>query len=625
MHSQPAARQLFLLSGALLAVMVFNLASPASAQSAATAHLNTPELASFPQISFTLTVHDPNGNFIPDLSSENVRVVEDDTAKPVDSLTYLEPGLELIVAVNSGAPLGYAARGGTRYQLLANALQAWSSPRPQNDTDRFSLITGAGILTAHESSNTAWADSLTSYTPNWERANPNLSALATALILATDPPPNPDMRSVILLITPLPSADSSASLNQSSNLAAQMGVPVFVWLVGPSAAINTTEGRALQSLATRTGGTLFLFSGTESIPDPELWFAPLRSLYRATYLSSINATGVHTLSAQVRRADLSLETSEHVFEVTVEPPEPIFSNLPQEVTRAWVSPEGETPFLAPSSAAIGFLVDFTDGHSRDLVSSRLLVDGVVVDENTNPPFTHFDWPLEAITVSAPHTLQVQVTDILGLEGTSQEETVQTIILAPEQTALEGIINTLSSWPVLVFFSILLAGIALAAVLILSGRKGGLRLPSRRKSREEMDPLTQPVPIPQEVSRSPRPASVDRITLPRQIQDSPARLVRLNASDLSPQTAPPIYLSLPEVSFGSDPRLASCVLESASISPVHARIIRDETGKFTLSDAGSQSGTWLNYAPVSKRGAHLEHGDLLHIGKMPFRFELLHRD
>jgi hypothetical protein len=42
----------------------------------------------------------------------------------------------------------------------------------------------------------------------------------------------------------------------------------------------------------------------------------------------------------------------------------------------------------------------------------------------------------------------------------------------------------------------------------------------------------------------------------------------------------------------------------------------------VADEGSNGGTWLNYAPVSKNGAHLEHGDVIQFGKATFRFEQL---
>ena len=32
-----------------------------------------------------------------------------------------------------------------------------------------------------------------------------------------------------------------------------------------------------------------------------------------------------------------------------------------------------------------------------------------------------------------------------------------------------------------------------------------------------------------------------------------------------------------------------------------------------------AGTWINYAPVTPDGGRLQHGDLIHIGKVGFRF------
>jgi hypothetical protein len=37
------------------------------------------------------------------------------------------------------------------------------------------------------------------------------------------------------------------------------------------------------------------------------------------------------------------------------------------------------------------------------------------------------------------------------------------------------------------------------------------------------------------------------------------------------------------------------------------------------DEGSIAGTWINYAPVSRQGLCLQHGDLVHIGRVGFRY------
>jgi len=39
------------------------------------------------------------------------------------------------------------------------------------------------------------------------------------------------------------------------------------------------------------------------------------------------------------------------------------------------------------------------------------------------------------------------------------------------------------------------------------------------------------------------------------------------------------------------------------------------------DEGSIAGTWVNYTPVSRNGADLEHGDMIHIGRTGFRFTI----
>jgi predicted component of type VI protein secretion system len=64
-----------------------------------------------------------------------------------------------------------------------------------------------------------------------------------------------------------------------------------------------------------------------------------------------------------------------------------------------------------------------------------------------------------------------------------------------------------------------------------------------------------------------------------------------------------------------------VLNSPTVNDLHARLYRSTDGDFFLADQGSIAGTWINFAPITINGARLEHGDLIHIGRMMFRFEL----
>jgi pSer/pThr/pTyr-binding forkhead associated (FHA) protein len=98
------------------------------------------------------------------------------------------------------------------------------------------------------------------------------------------------------------------------------------------------------------------------------------------------------------------------------------------------------------------------------------------------------------------------------------------------------------------------------------------------------------------------------------------LVRLDASG-KPVRGGSIPLDKQEITLGHDEKRVTVVLDSPSVSGVHARFFRSADGQYQLADAGSVAGTWINYVPAPMEGTALQHGDLVHFGKMAFRFEL----
>jgi pSer/pThr/pTyr-binding forkhead associated (FHA) protein len=58
-----------------------------------------------------------------------------------------------------------------------------------------------------------------------------------------------------------------------------------------------------------------------------------------------------------------------------------------------------------------------------------------------------------------------------------------------------------------------------------------------------------------------------------------------------------------------------------VDRLHARLIRQADGSYLLRDQGSTAGTWVNYELVSDPGVHIRHGDIIHFGRVEFRFEL----
>ena len=110
----------------------------------------------------------------------------------------------------------------------------------------------------------------------------------------------------------------------------------------------------------------------------------------------------------------------------------------------------------------------------------------------------------------------------------------------------------------------------------------------------------------------------RLPWKRPAKQPDAYLVRLK-DDGQPVTAPPIPINTPEMTFGSDPMQVTRILDDPSVSPLHARL-REQNGEYILSDEKSTAGTWVNYESLNAP-RRLQHGDILHIGRLSYRFML----
>ena len=57
------------------------------------------------------------------------------------------------------------------------------------------------------------------------------------------------------------------------------------------------------------------------------------------------------------------------------------------------------------------------------------------------------------------------------------------------------------------------------------------------------------------------------------------------------------------------------MDEPSLADLHARLRRAENGSFSIQDEQSLAGTWVNYEPVSPDGTNLQHGDIIHVGRI----------
>ena len=442
--------------------------------------------------------------------------------------------------------------------------------------------------------------------------------------IANDPTPRPGMERAILFITPPVESQQIAPLDNLIAQVQQQDVVIHIWLISSAGGFQTVGVKRLTELANQTGGDLFAFSGEEVLPDPETFLQELRPIYQVAYQSSITNGGVHQLSAQVETENGIIETPILDFEINLQSPQPAFVSPPTRIIRQPAAEEDEpksTPPnpLEPAQQTIQVVFDFPDGRKRPILSTSLWVDGVVAAENTTPPFDTFVWDLSEITSDGTHTLQVQVTDSFQMTGSSVEIPVLVSIKQKTQNPWAVVQK---NTPILIVLAVVISGAILLLVLILGGqlRPRALRISQMR--RRKSDPVTQPVAILDDLAERNVPNWVNRLQRSSRnpSQKALAYLYRLSDGAQAVDTAP-FPITTDEISIGSSANQANLVLEDASVEKLHARLIRNNEGSFRILDEGSIAGTWINYSPVSREGAKLEHGDIIHIGRVGFRFTL----
>lgn len=589
--------------------LLFAGLTSARAQAPSTAHVSMYSLqtGSFPTITAGLDVIDPAGGVVTGLKTDSITLLEDKQPRPLSKLEEVPIGVEFALALDPGPAFAYRDSDAvSRYDKIVQVLKDWIANHPDTFGDDLSLIPTYGILSTHLSKSAAFSEALAAYQPNLLSISSSLDTLSRALDAVSEPAPQAGMKRSVLFVSSPISVEAIPTLQNLTQRAAAQHVNVDAWIVASTDFFSTSGATALKDLAIQTGGQYVMFSGVEPLPGLEVYLAPFRSTYRLTYVSAIRASGGHTLAAQVSLDGESILSEALPFELNIQPPNPILVAPPEQISRQ--APDerttATTAFL-PAQQSIDIIVEFPDGRSRPLASTALLVDKQKVAENTAQPFDHFTWDLSGYATSGQHILSVEAVDSFGLSKVSLGVPVMVTIVKPKFGVLPFLSRN-SLWVTLV--AILFAGAVLG--MILAG--GRIR---RRKTRVKrgsyIDPVTQPVAGLMGRHNL-------RMPWKRPVKQADAYLLRLK-DDGQPVTAPPIPVSAPEMTFGSDPIQATRILDDPSISPLHASL-REENGEYILSDEKSAAGTWVNFeALISPR--RLQHGDVLHIGRLSYRFML----
>jgi CBS domain-containing protein len=575
---------------------------PAAAQQATAIRLYAPVVDQFPQMSLFVGVTDEDGMRLAGLPAGSFGILEDGNLIPDVQAQEVETGTRQVFVINTSPGMRVRdSQGRSRLDFVRQALLGWwQLPAAASfGVDDLSLVSTDGALVEHSPSAASLASSLDDLELAGEGEIADLDLLLQALGFVSDPPPEPGTSSFLVFITPTITAGPETPVMEAIARANETGTALYPVLVGPPEAADLPETASLRQLAEQTNGRFTLF-------DPAAGLIPLaeqilsqRTQYRLSYTSSINASGDHSLQVRLTTGQGEILSAPVQFHVEVRPPDVAFISPPSQIERRSDDPALSLEALPPTSQPLRLLITFPDGHPRPITGSQLVVDGQVVLERVRPSFESFDWDLSAYVQGGNHTLRALVVDSLGLQGTSSDIPVYVEVVPPPR-GLAALRIALG--PLTAALAILISGIVLAIALVSLGRQRA------RPARAPVTPVTN------------RGGQLKRAGMmqPPTSMSPDACLLRL---DPASQEGQPIPLTGGDLTLGRDPSLAAVVLEDPSVAGMHARIIRQAGGDYLVRDQGSVAGTWVNYEPVPTQGRRLRHGDLIHLGRVAFRFRL----
>lgn len=550
----------------------------------------------FPLISVSLAITDASGARVTGLPPASYQVIEDQKPVTLASVEDVLVGTRQVYLLNTTSNLKVRDAGGTsRYDLARDALYRWWT-LPQagvSGIDDLTLLTAEGPLASHRNSAAELASALDQYQPSFSSSSTGLDLLLSALDNLAADKQHADLETYLIFVTALIETPRDLPVNAAITKAQAAGASIFPVLLAPASALDLPEAAALDSVAKGTGGQLLLLDPTKGLTPLTDRILGQRSQVRLTYRSQVSTAGQHTIAVQVTAQGLDVTSDTRPFDIDLRPPEVTFIQPPESIQRQSTDSSLSLEQLPPTSAALRLLVTFPDGHTRAIQRARLLVDGEVAAERSSPPFDQLTWNLAVVQRNGTYKLQAAVVDSQGLEGTTAVTPVRVQVIAP-RGGLGALRPALG--PLLAAVGVLVLGVVAAAVLLNIGR----RAPATSGSTTTVPPR-RPVRRRAGMGRLPEPEVVEGFLTPI---GPGLETIRLMGVDLL---------------LGRDAALCTVHVDDPSVEGIHARLIRQVGGTYLLRDQGSVAGTWVNGEEIGSDGRRLRHGDVIHLGRVAFRF------
>ena len=523
------------------------------------------------------------------LAASQVTIIENDKQIAVDSLTSEYVGVHFGLVINPERTLVLTYPSGySNYDRMLAAMRELGSDLTPVTGDIYSLFINPDIHYDQLENYTEWKNALEGYKENQRQMNSSLQSLEDAIRILTSSPATKE--TVLVYMTPYIEPTEIPALTALINQAGEAGIPVHIWMTASSIVIGTAYQTDLQAVCQTWGGSLTILSGSQPPPNPRDYLKGKGYRYTVSWQSEIRSGSTQQISLRLSPPGGAVLTSA-VSDVALEvlPTSLSFNNLPEQLTVTTRSDD----LIEPTELPIQALIEFPDGFPREVLSTSLYANGSLVQQREAAPFGDFLLDLSNYRDQSKLSLQLTLKDALGFEARSEIKDIE--LIWSDLAANES--KTLVSNPWL-WLSLGLAALGLLAIIII---------PTRLKKRTAKTPSAKPA--------APTALVEPESFVPMKTFGSLIKLDR----DNTPCAEKPLLLLKEVTLIGKDPQLANLVLSDEALEPLHAEIHAFPDGRTRLTDFHTIAGTYVNFKAVDTKGLEIHHGDILHFGRLSYRF------
>ncbi len=574
----------------LVAGIIFQATSPVVGQEIpARVVIEELETREFPKMTLSFKIPGGLGENT-SLSANQVKVIENDQQIAVDSLTseYVGVHFGLVINPERTLVLNYP-NGNNNYNRMLTAMRELGSDLTPITGDVYSLFINPDIHYDQLANYTEWKNALEGYKENQRQMTSSLQSFEDAIRLLTSNTPSKE--TVLVYMTPYVEPDQIPELTALIQRAGEAGIQVHVWMTTAAVVIGSAYETDLQAVCATWGGSLTILSGSQIPTNPREYLKGKGYRYTVTWESEIRSGSTQQISLRLSPSKGAVLTSA-VKNVALEilPTSMKFSNLPDQLSVTIQSDERIEPAELPIQAAI----EFPDGFPREILNSSLYANGSLIQERQEPPFGDFLLDLSPFRDQNKLSLQLRLEDDLGFETRSEMKYIELTWVDIKADEPKSLASSLWLW-----LGLGLAALGLLAVIIL---------PTRLKKKTAKPAAAEPAAAP-----TPRVAPESYVPV-----KTYGSLIRLDR-DNTPSAEKPLLLVREVTLIGKDPQLANLVLNDDALEALHAEIHAFPDGSTRLTDFHTIAGTCVNFEAVDTKGVEIHHGDILHFGRLSYRF------